>query len=306
MNSCYALLAECLSKEVCPESILFPTQEKRPLPEGFSLAECDRIYTENLVQRLPKVFALYITLAGNHAAELVAQMSQEFLVLNHADNQEEQRYSMIRDLYEAGISLSWWFFGIGNPLWLSPKLAEWPEQVSIADAVRTLRYMQGWSDLESRWLITQTHEASQHKLAHRVICRVMTSMPPIRFFPTMPDVLSVFDRIKEAIQSFVVPADAEEWLADSIALLQQSPWRACVLMLVRQGSISHWKVRQKPRRKSERLAFVIALLFDLYGYQDGLEFYLRVLNEEAKTLGFLSLAEVVRGVVWTSSSKKAK
>ncbi len=304
MNVLHTILNQCVEKDICPEGLL-ELEPATPLSEvlqsggsGSRKTEIsEKSFYAKAVQRFPKVLTLYISLAGIQAAKTVGVLTEEILEGNRRTvNGGKQA---VITLYEAGISLSWWMFGAGSPMRTPPKLEMLSGDVPLTDYIRTLRFKQGWSDLESRWLITQTHESSQHKLTHRVISRVMTGMPRITLFPLMPDVVEVYKRIVAAVAAYEPDSTAEPWLVESVQYMQASPWRVCVLLLVRQGSISHWSVvGQQPRRKTERLAYVISLLLDLYGEHDGLTYYLRVLNEEAISLGFLDLAEVVRGAVW--------
>ncbi|MBQ7609459.1 MAG: hypothetical protein IJU76_16060 [Desulfovibrionaceae bacterium] len=301
MNALRTILNLCVEKNLCPEGVL-ELAETMPLSKAIGRKRgkkadvlVDELYTGAL-QRFPKVLSTYITVAGVQAAESAGVLAADIL---QVDSGLKGGRKAIVALHEAGLSLSWWLLGLGAPMRTPPKLEEWPGEISLANYIRTLRFKQGWSDLESRWLITQTHESSQHKLAHRVISRVMTGMPRITLFPLMPDVISVYNRLIAAVNAYELTPDAEPWLSECIQLLQNSSWRVCVLMLVRQGSISHWSVvGQQPRRKSERLAYVISLVLDLYGEQEGLTYYMRVLNEEAMSIGFMDLADVVRRAVW--------
>lgn len=297
------LLAACCEQMLRPEALLKLEDNVAPLPADFCLItrqEQDMLYNEAIRIRYPKILELCIKLYGMQSADLLPKLCTEMLVPPRARETQSVKFSAFARLYHAGISLSWWLFGLESPLLTPLRVEELPCEMSLADHIRTMRFKQGWNELESRWMITQTHSNTQKKLEHRVLCRLMSGLPQIRLFPLMPSVVEVFQRLENTVLTYVLPKNSEDWLKDCISLLQASPWRCCVLMLVRQGSISHWQVvKQRPRRKSERLAYVLNLLFDLFGENEGLTYYLRVLNEEAKCLGFVNLFEVVRDAVWS-------
>ena len=297
-----ALLSACCEQMLRPEALLKLDKKAAPLPADFcrlTREEQLTLYNEAITLRYPKILELYIKLNGMQSAELVPKLCTEMLVPPKAGEALAGSFPSLAGLYRAGLSLSWWLFGLESPLRTALRLEHFPCAMSLADHIRTMRFKQGWNELESRWMITQTHGSTQKKLEHRILCRLMSGLPQIKLFPLMPSVIEVFQRLENAVLNIVQPSDCEDWLKDCLTLLKTSPWRCCVLMLVRQGSISHWQVvKQRPRRKSERLAYVLNLLFDLFGEHQGLLYYLRVLNEEARCQGFVNLSEVVRDAVW--------
>ncbi|MCR5815095.1 MAG: hypothetical protein K6G15_11485 [Desulfovibrio sp.] len=297
-----ALLTACCEKMLRPEALLRLEKEVEPLPADFCLItreEQNAIYNEAISIRYPKILELYIKLNGMHSAELIPKLCTEMVLPIKMLEAPNTAFKSFASLHRAGLSLSWWLFGLDSPLRTSLRVETVPWEMSLADHIRTMRFKQGWNELESRWMITQTHGTSQKKLEHKILCRLMSGLPQIKLFPLMPSVVGVFERLENAVLNFVPPADCEPWIKECYQMFKQSPWRCCVLMLVRQGSISHWQVvKQRPRRKSERLAYVLNLIFDLYGENEGLVYYLRVLNEEARAQGFANLSEVVRDAVW--------
>ena len=305
MNKLQFLIGKCIQENQTPESYLNVTPNDGPIPlpsEVSNGTELDYAQQAQL-KRFPDVLRTLICLRGMASSDLAADLYRDVTL------DIDTTPPTLKDLHNfvlvnlTGISLTWWLFGIGHPMSQPFFLDSLDPDKKLNDYVRNLNYKQGWSDLEGKWFLTQTHESTEKKTIHRVMIRLMSGLPKMQFFPPMPSVVDVYKRLERVTQEFVLPRDCPEWMGKTITILRTSPWKACILMLVRQASISHWHlIGQVPRRKSSRLAFAISLLFDLYGEQQGMEYYLTVLNLEAQAQGFEDLSEVAESAVWKRNS----
>ncbi|MCR4666522.1 MAG: hypothetical protein K5657_04410 [Desulfovibrio sp.] len=307
MSSLRLLLHTCLEKQCCPEEVL-GFEANRPFPPStrLVLSKENKYYEEAVRERFPKLMKFYITLRSASSADCLNALYEDMhgTKKDRSGTADAGEKALFFPVHDAGISLSWWLFGLGCPMRIPIETGEWSDAMTLRDCMSAVRYKHGWSEMEARWLVTQLHSTTKSTLVHRVITRVMTSLPRIRLFPEMPSVLDVYARLETAVTDFNFPDHCEPWMTETIILLKASKWRICVLLLVRQGSVSHWHVvKQQPRLKSERLALALTYLFDLYGEQDGLEYYLTMLNDEAIAQGFSSLTDVVRGASWKVSNR---
>ena len=319
MNKIYNLIHQCLQTGLTPEHILQVPLEDTPekLPPEIVQGDINTFVHDATYVRFPEVLRTFIYLRGMEASETAANLYIDITedlknsASANANNEDltAQNMENFVNVYLAGVSLSWWLFGIGQAMCQPFFLNNLDPDKQLNDYVRNLNYKQGWSDLEGKWFLTQIHQSTEKKLTHRVMIRLMSGLPKMQFFPKMPAVIDVYKRLERVVQEFKLPDKCPIWMEETITILRNSTWRACILMLVRQGSVSHWQVvGQVPRRKSGRLAFAISLLFDLYGEQKGMEYYLTVLNLEAQAQGFEDLSAVARGAVWklTSSDHSQK
>ena len=301
MNKLQFLIGKCMKENKTPESYwnVRPDDGITPLPAHILHGSEAHYVNQAKLTRFPDVLRTLICLRGMAGSDLAADLYRD-ITMDIGSN-----IPTIKDLHNfvllnlVGISLSWWLFGLGQPMAQPFFLDSLDPGKKLNDYIRNLNYKQGWSDLEGKWFLTQTHESTEKKTIHRVMIRLMSGLPKMQFFPPMPPVVDVYKRLERVIQSFVLPKRCPEWMAKTVTILRTSGWKTCILMLVRQASISHWHlIGQVPRRKSSRLAFAISLLFDLYGEQQGMEYYLTVLNLEAQAQGFEDLSEVAESAVW--------
>ena len=305
MDKLQFLIGKCIQENQTPESYLSvrPNDGRTPLPADI-LHGTELDYAQQArVKRFPEVLRTLICLRGMAASDLAADLYRDISQNIASTSLGIKDLHSFVDLNLSGISLTWWLFGVGHTVAQPFFLDSLDPGKKLNDYVRNLNYKQGWSDLEGKWFLTQTHESTEKKTIHRVMIRLMSGLPKMQFFPPMPSVVEVYKRLERVIQEFVMPRHAPEWMSKTMTILRTSGWKACILMLVRQASISHWHlIGQVPRRKSSRLAFAISLLFDLYGEQKGMEYYLTVLNLEAQAQGFEDLSEVAESAVWKTNN----
>ena len=244
MNAIETLIHECLKNKKSPECVL-ALQEEGDFSFFESLAVDDActVYTDSM-KRLPKVTELYILIKGCRAAKTVSNF-----LLQMTDT---TKYFPVpfETLWQAGISLSWWLFGLGTQLHIPLLMSSETNETSLVDNIRIMRYKQGWSDLESHWMISQIHGNTENKTAHIVIAKIMQDMLPLAFFPEMPDVYTTYERLCTVIQHFEISKFMDSWMRDAILLLQKSPWRACTLFFCTTGFCFTLEIQSTSSKKN--------------------------------------------------------
>lgn len=301
MNKFQSFLRLCLEEGITPEGYLQINQknESRFLPEEITKKTFNECVQGALYGRFPRLLEQYVFMQGMSASKVCSGIYQDVHLECPETPLTYQTLSHFVQIHQAGISLSWWFFGIGELVYKDFFMSDLDPAKNLNDYVRNLKFKQGWSNIEAKWFITQIHEKTEKKIIHKVMMRLLAGMPKLSLFPPVPSVLEVYKRLEHAVINFVPPKTCPEWMLETVDILKQTTWKICTLMIVRQGSVSHWRVvEQTPRRKSTRLALVINILFEIYGEQKGLMYYLEVLNKEAQAQGFTDLRDVARGAIW--------
>lgn len=300
MSKIFSLMSACVTRCEPPEAVL-ELLYKNTLPFDLQYhGSLSDMYSQALKERFPQVVKLYVTLVGMDSREVLTHLCADAVA---GDKKlEALTFSDIQDffaLFQAGISLSWWLFGIGEPMYIQPSLEVENTEKDYTEAVRTLGSLQGWSSTETSWFLKNETGPKNKSKVQDILVGLMGGLPQIKLLPSMPNVNDVLHQVTTAVQNFRVPEDSESWMKDSIELLQEELSRVCLLLFIRRGAIVQLERKQASvRLKIKRLAFAVTQLFELYGEQSALIYYLTLLNEEAKALGFCSLSEVIRNATW--------
>ena len=116
------LIIECVDQHSSPEAVL-DLEEKYDIQTRGQLhpSKISSFYKLAVSQRFPQVIKLYLTLVGSEGYDVVARLTADLL----SEDIEQIRFSQeemadYKAVYRAGISLSWWLFGLGKPLWCDP------------------------------------------------------------------------------------------------------------------------------------------------------------------------------------------
>ena len=243
---------------------------------------------------------------------------------------EEPKPRLSRDVWieigVSGISLSWVCFGMGDELVLEFDLCRFGVESGRAredyenDTIKSRRAIllnmrsmanmrQGWEDTyASRWCIPQVQQEKMDPLIARGALRLACGMPRVNVFPSMPMLYSVYMRLRLALDHFEITEDLEPWLFYTITLLKKKNWKAFLLLLSSQSCIAPWRTGvQKTRSVTDRLAFLIDRLLDIYGERKGLIYLMETLHAEALYVGYENgLMDVVQRKRWSRRTRQKK
>lgn len=279
-----------------PEYIL--TQQGEPL-----LAAAERQFAENATYesiwgRLKEVLPSLLATVGTH--EHIPMLALWHDCLDRKLSCESLVY-----LHQQGINLRWLFFGIGVmkqcETILPPLIKTDAKRIT---AIGELKALLGYSTGDLNWLFGREYTNPDKDIllsfSVSILIRLLEHIPPIQFFPQMPDVVSFLDRIKDIIQAIHpddIPDDALD-VKDALKTLQKSATKFSLLFFVRRNAISAWRNGiSSPKIQHIRLMYILSVMLDKYG-EAGFIAYLKLLNAEAIAHGFSGFSEVLTIGVW--------
>lgn len=279
-----------------PEYIL--TQQGEPL-----LAEAERKIAENTTYesvwgRLREIFPSLIVTVG--ASEHIPMVGLWQDCLDRKLSSESLVY-----LHQQGINLRWLFFGIGlmkkcEPI-LPPIIKTDAKRIT---AITELKTLLGYSTGDLNWLFGREYTSPDKdtllSFSVSILIRILEHIPPIQFFPQMPDVVSFLDRIKDTLQTINIEkiADEDFEVKEALRILQKNATKFSLLFFVRRNAISAWRNGiSSPKIQHIRLMYILSVMLDKYG-EAGFIAYIKLLNAEAIGHGFSGFTEVLSVGVW--------
>lgn len=208
-------------------------------------------------------------------------------------------------LHQQGMNLKWLFFGIGLMKKCEPILPSIIKtDAKRITAIAELKTLLGYSTGDLNWLFGREYTSPDKDTllssSVSILIRILEHIPPIQFFPQMPDVVTFLDRIKDTLQAIHVDslADGDPEVKEALRILQKSATKFSSLFFVRRNAISAWRNGvSSPKIQHIRLMYILSVMLDKYG-EAGFIAYIKLLNAEAIGHGFSGFTEVLSTGVW--------
>lgn len=279
-----------------PEYIL--TQQGEPLLTEVERQLAENAIYENIWERLKDSLPSLISAVGN-------QEHRPLLALWNDSLERKLSSESLVYIHRMGINLKWLFFGIGvmkQSETILPRTIK--TDAKCITAITELKALLGYSTGDLNWLFGREYTNPDKEVllpsSVSILIRILEHIPPIQFFPQMPDVITFLDRLKDTIQATTVSSipDDEPNVKEALRILQKSATKFSLLFFVRRNAISAWRNGvSSPKIQHLRLMYILSVMLDKYG-EAGFIAYLKLLNAEAMGHGFSSFTEVLSIGAW--------